>query len=280
MTRQVHLADTLGDALKAYFGSERKLVPIQGWETRGRSTFFPVGIVEHHTGSSSAIIPVLRDGRSDLPGPLCHWSVQKSGDVFLYAAGRANHAGRPWTTSQDRAGVGNPLRRFGATGNSHVYGSESINLGNGRDLWTPAQLETIAVVDAAITAYHGWPEQSARVCDHKEWAGGRKIDCRFGAPDITFEAVRKMIDVRLERPSGGDDMDAKRFEMLARLADPATIVESYYVVLLGRGPEATALKFWVGWLAKPGNTVEAFWNALEAGDEHARYVERMGGVAA
>lgn len=66
-----------------------------GWESRGRPySFSPsVGFIDHHTAATSDIDSVLINGRSDLPGPLCHWALHKNGDWVLIAAGYANHAG-------------------------------------------------------------------------------------------------------------------------------------------------------------------------------------------
>jgi hypothetical protein len=66
-----------------------------GYETRGRPyTFYGnAGLICHHTAATSDIDSVLINGRSDLPGPLCHYALHKNGDVVLIAAGYANHAG-------------------------------------------------------------------------------------------------------------------------------------------------------------------------------------------
>jgi N-acetylmuramoyl-L-alanine amidase len=66
-----------------------------GWENRGRPYSFnpTAGVICHHTAAAEDIDSVLINGRSDLPGPLCHWALHKNGDVVLIAAGYANHAG-------------------------------------------------------------------------------------------------------------------------------------------------------------------------------------------
>ena len=65
-----------------------------GWRDRGHgsnNTFEVLGC--HHTGDPFDVDRVLRDGRSDLPGPLCNVALHANGDVLLVASGRASHFG-------------------------------------------------------------------------------------------------------------------------------------------------------------------------------------------
>lgn len=71
-----------------------------GWETRGNGyTLTPVGVIVHHTATPSSIANpfpsrrVLRDGRSNLAGPLCNSAGPADGSVHIMAAQAANHAG-------------------------------------------------------------------------------------------------------------------------------------------------------------------------------------------
>lgn len=71
-----------------------------GWETRGNGYAANyVGFLAHHTATpSSASNPfptrtILRDGRSDLPGPLCNSAGPADGSIHIMAAQAANHAG-------------------------------------------------------------------------------------------------------------------------------------------------------------------------------------------
>ena len=90
----------LADALRA----EGCTVVEEGdWKHRGRpsstGSFNPYGVLMHHTGataSTSNPFPsksTLINGRSDLPGPLCHVGVGYDGVCHVIAAGRANHGG-------------------------------------------------------------------------------------------------------------------------------------------------------------------------------------------
>ncbi|PWK81743.1 hypothetical protein C8D88_116155 [Lentzea atacamensis] len=72
-----------------------------GWERRGNGlTSAYKGGILHHTGTASASYSnpspttrILRDGRSDLPGPLCNFQGCFDGRVHVIAAHPANHAG-------------------------------------------------------------------------------------------------------------------------------------------------------------------------------------------
>lgn len=147
---------------------------VPGWETRGKETFAPRGGVVHHDGYKANVptanaVSLMVNGRSDLPGPLCHiWldddnnATPVAGDpaVYVIAAGRANHAG---------AGGWN-----GLSGNTMVWGIEARNSGGPGDPWSPAMLDAYYRVCAALAhhAGHG-PEM---IAGHKEWAPRRKPD--------------------------------------------------------------------------------------------------------
>ena len=71
-----------------------RVIPMEGWRDRGRAsgnTFEVLGC--HHTATTSDIDRVLRDGRPDVPGPLCNVALHANGDVILVASGLANHFG-------------------------------------------------------------------------------------------------------------------------------------------------------------------------------------------
>lgn len=75
-----------------------------GWETRGNGTSanYSYGSIHHTASVSSAARPfptqnLLRNGRSDLPGPLCNvatpWCTVESPRLHVVAAHPANHGG-------------------------------------------------------------------------------------------------------------------------------------------------------------------------------------------
>lgn len=138
-----------------------KVVEEPGWQTRGADRFDPQGLVLHHTaGAARGTVPslaVCTHGRADLAGPLCHVLIGRDGTCHVIAAGRANHAG---------AGSWNQL-----AGNRSVYGIEVENVGTAaEEPWTEELLDITA--RAAAT----FPVPTDLICQHKEWAPGRKVD--------------------------------------------------------------------------------------------------------
>lgn len=101
------------------------VVEVNGWKTRGSTSFSPDGSVNHHTacappraGRPVPATPSLGtciNGRPDVPGPLCNVLLGRDRKAYLIAAGRANHAGK--------GGV------RGLVGNSKVYGLEIEHAG-------------------------------------------------------------------------------------------------------------------------------------------------------
>lgn len=138
------------------------VVEVPGWQTRGSSSFNPEGFVAHHDviGPQTRCPGIIIDGRSDLPGPLSQFWLERNGRVHLVAAGRANHAGEGgWN---------------GLSGNSTVWGCEANNLGTPADPWPRAQLDAYYLLAAACCDFSGFPP--ANVAGHKEWAPTRKVD--------------------------------------------------------------------------------------------------------
>lgn len=171
-----------------------------GWSTRGSDDFAPCGHVIHHDvipdqpGNQDRVPPIIIIGRSDLPGPLANFWLERDGDVHLIAAGRANHAGEgSWN---------------GLVGNSTVWGTEMNNRGTPDDVWPDEQLEAMARLAAATAEYSGFP--AANVCGHKEWAPDRKIDPHT----IDMDAFR--VQVKLQEKEGLTvaDIEALRTTMI------------------------------------------------------------------
>lgn len=150
------LADTLREAGCV-------VVEMDGWERRQtRTGFEPMGIVWHHTAtpqsaSDASVDRILRDGRSDLSGPLSQLGLRRDGSFVVVAAGRANHNG------------------YGTWGNDSI-GIEAYNDGRGEP-WPAVQMAAYARGTAAICKRMGWG--IAQVRGHKETDPGRKIDPLF-----------------------------------------------------------------------------------------------------
>lgn len=142
-----------------------KVIEVAGWQTRGSSIFDPKGSVNHHTaGARSGNHPslgILINGRHDLPGPLCNVSLARNGDVYLIAAGRANHAGSgSW---------------LGVTGNSSMWGLEVEHTGSLASEPAPTKefMNIMHRIHVAFMQSSGFGVRM--VCQHFEWTS-RKID--------------------------------------------------------------------------------------------------------
>ena len=139
-----------------------------GWQTRGKdnplSAMNPKVVVAHNTvtratTSDAAVANLLANGRSDLAGPLGHLGLTRTGKYVAIASGVANHAGAgSWQ---------------GITGNRHAVGIEAYNDGRGEP-WPAVQIDAYDRGVAAILKKLDLP--ASRLCGHKEWAPGRKID--------------------------------------------------------------------------------------------------------
>ncbi|WP_406146018.1 N-acetylmuramoyl-L-alanine amidase [Streptomyces sp. NBC_01012] len=168
--------------IKALKNEGLTVVQVGDWSTHTRNhkgPWGPVhGVMLHHTATrgTDRTVEICRDGRADLPGPLCHGVIAKDGRVHLVGYGRTNHAG---------LGDGDVLRSVIAEkrlpavdeavtdGNRHFYGFECENLGDGEDPWPAVQREAIEAAAAAVCRFHGWEAPS--VIGHLEWQPG-KID--------------------------------------------------------------------------------------------------------
>jgi len=159
-----------------------------GWRDAGRSSDFrPRALTAHHTAAAIDVDRILRDGRFDLPGPLCNWALHRDGSWWLVASGRANHAG------------------VGVLPSSEAYGVECtgpVPAGNtGLDAFPMYDAYVLGV--ACICEVESW---DARVIyGHKETA---RPDCR--KPDPAFGD---------SCPTPYRDMDRFRAQIQARIGD-------------------------------------------------------------
>lgn len=145
------------------------VVELTGWRTEGHGGMRVVeGVVGHHTGGGPGEYPslfVVRDGRSDLAGPLAHLGLGRSGTVYVFAAGLCYHAGASsWGKFLDL--------------NDEFIGIEAESSGV-RDDWTDAQRDCYPRLVAALLFY--MRRGAERFGGHKEVALplGRKIDPAF-----------------------------------------------------------------------------------------------------
>lgn len=170
------------------------VIRVPGWESRGHGDVRNIqGVICHHTcgplHGDLGSLPVLKDGRSDLPGPLCELGLGRSGTYYVISAGKPWHAGKGvWQGVSD--------------GNSCLIGIEAENVGDGKDPWPQAQMDAYKHGVAAILTHIG--AKPIMCCGHKEYAlpKGRKNDPTFdmnafradvaqimGQPDVTYPKV-------------------------------------------------------------------------------------------
>jgi hypothetical protein len=167
---------TLADIVR---GAGLTVVEVDGWKTRGHGALVDVKtVVCHHTATPATArgdypsLAVVRDGRSDLAGPLCNLGLSRTGVVYVVAAGVAYHAGVVLDPSY---------------GNTHSIGIEAENPGDGSP-WPAAQVDAYARLCAALVKGYGLTV--ARVLGHKEVCSpkGRKDD-----PDFDMVAFRAAV---------------------------------------------------------------------------------------
>lgn len=159
----------LTDLADACRKSGLPVVEVDGWRTRGHGAFLGLNsIVCHHTATSARALGdypslrIVRDGRSDLPGPLSQLGLGRNGTVYVIAAGVAWHAGATFYPRQD---------------NWHAIGIEAE--ADGLSAWPEAQMDAYARLVAALAEHYAIPLSSVQ--GHKEVAKplGRKVDPNF-----------------------------------------------------------------------------------------------------
>lgn len=168
--------------------ADLSVICLDGWETRGRADIVANGIVCHHTATSRSwsnarVANLLRDGRSDLSGPLSQLGLQRDGIYVMVAAGRANHNG------------------YGTWGNDSI-GIEAYNDGRGEQ-WNRVQMDAYARGCAALCAHLNYGV--TRVKGHKETDPGRKIDPTFDMHEFRM-SVERHLNPHAPTPLGDTDM--------------------------------------------------------------------------
>lgn len=146
-------------------------IEVDGWRSRGSSTFNPIGSVNHHTaGARKGIVPSLGtciNGRPDVPGPLCHILLGRDKIARLIASGRANHAGKGGAR--------------GMVGNTSCFGLEVEHVGIAAN--EPIDWDQVDVAARIHAAWALAAEYDAEmVVQHWEWTT-RKIDFVRGSVD-------------------------------------------------------------------------------------------------
>lgn len=165
-----------------------KVSEYPGWRTRERDdetglAFGPVRmILNHHTAGRDSLRAVAETGRPDLPPPLAHIHLAKTGVATMCSAGRANHAGRmavnAYQSFRDELATHPAPSAASGTldGNDVAYGIETENLGDNVDVYPREQYDAWVRADAAICRHYGWSAESAGC--HKETSVEGKVDPR------------------------------------------------------------------------------------------------------
>jgi hypothetical protein len=190
-----------------------KYKEVRSWETHNRNAKGSWGgmngFIWHHTGDDvtdgeTYANGMLYSGRSDLPGPLCHFGIAKDGTVYLVGWGRANHAGGgdgavlEKVINEDYSSQLHPTKGNlnGVDGNAHFYGVEIMYSGNHK--MSDAQYASALKLSAAILDFHGWTEKS--VIAHGEWSDD-KWDPGY-APGKIMDMTKVRTDVKKTLAAG------------------------------------------------------------------------------
>lgn len=178
------MAFYLTDLAEAVRKSGLDVVEVTGWRTRGHGGMSAVEtIVCHHTATPRAVagdypsLGIVRDGRSDLAGPLSQLGLGRGGTVYVIAAGVSYHAGDTQAVNQD---------------NWHAIGIEAE--ADGVSSWPAAQVDAYARLCAALCEHYGLTP--ARVQGHKEVCRprGRKTDPNFSMGEFRARVADAMED--------------------------------------------------------------------------------------
>lgn len=180
------------------------IVEMPGWRTNNRNhikafTSVHATMIHHTAGEGSGLPRLLFDGRADLPGPLCHDFLARSGRLYLVGNGRANHAGTVARNAYDavlneRSTHPKPDAAEPLDGNSLSYGLECENNGDPDRTWPAKQYDVAVRVQAARCRFHDWSADS--VWAHKEATRRKPVD-----PRLPMDPFRRDVAERLRHPA-------------------------------------------------------------------------------
>jgi hypothetical protein len=230
MAGNAQVADRMRKAAALMRRRGLRVGAFDGWATAGRSsTMRPRAVIVHHTAAAVDVDRILRDGRADLPGPLCNWALHKDGSWWLVASGRANHAGVGWLSSTDSYGVE-------ATGPVPVTAKGVAAFPN---------YGAYVLGVACICEVEGWGVD--RVFAHKETAtpDGRKPDPAFGGsfpkPYRDMDRFRAQVKAAIGQPSQEEDMTPEQDKRLKAIEADADWLRKTVVSLRDEGVRMTAM---------------------------------------
>lgn len=174
-----------------------------GWQTHDRpGDWSPRYGLVHATAAprtqpDETQVRIVRDGRSDLPGPIANATVDRQGRWHVLSAGRCNST---------LAGTAGP---YEGLGNTYALSTEACN-DNLTEPWPDVQYRSYVRGWAAWCRRLGWTAD--RIVGHKEHTPGRKTDPTFSMVQFRRDVARIL--------AGEDDplsalTDAEQRELLA-----------------------------------------------------------------
>lgn len=179
-----------GYAKRGRYRADGNLGKAPNWD------FEPNGLVQqHHTGVLSTdknpnpTRTVLKNGRADLSGPLCHVATLRDGRVRVVALGRANHAGK-------LSGFGPTTK--GADGNTIAIGNEIETNGTQK---MPVKQYRAAIKVAAAVIRHKKRDASWMI-SHAEGSVTGKWDPGEGGKPVNMDKWRRDLKECLSYPPG------------------------------------------------------------------------------
>ena len=171
MPKEATMAYALAPRIaRAVKNSGLEVVWVGDWDSRGRAKMRDVQTITiHHTATPRSFkksteyptFNVVKNGRPGIPGPLSQLGLGRTGVVYVFAAGVANHAGKSRSTSMT---------------NSYAIGIEAEGA---MEDWPPAQYEAYLKLVRALLDEFDLPE--SRALRHAETCSppGRKNDASF-----------------------------------------------------------------------------------------------------
>ncbi|MFE5591436.1 N-acetylmuramoyl-L-alanine amidase [Streptomyces sp. NPDC056549] len=176
------------------------IVEMPGWRThnrgqRGDGWGDVHATMVHHTAGEGPGLPAwCYNGSSELPGPLCHDYLDRTGRLYLVGSGRANHAGMVAANAYEAVlnersvhpAPGPDVR----DGNAVSYGLECENSGAPGRAWPVVQYDTAVRVQAARCRFHGWSANS--VWAHKEATTRKPADPRLDMDDFRADVGERL----------------------------------------------------------------------------------------
>lgn len=176
------------------------VIEVPGWETRTRPQLMSDvrTITCHHTANGGAkgdypsYNTVLHGRGADLPGPLAQYGIGRSGTIYVFAAGSANHAGASRSIDYEKI---------------HAIGieAEAVGIPGTVGDWPEAQLDSYARLCKALIEEFGL--KVADVLGHKETCAppGRKSDPDFSMDTFRGRVSRVNLDKAPATPQQEDD---------------------------------------------------------------------------